>query len=521
MITQVWQIDFEGDDQNKIANSKKHTTSSIDLGRGDHWNSFMIETEKHSVSNPSLKDIRDSKGRATEVDIQIDGSVAAYNTGWGYKNQVYAPSKSYVPDNPVSLLGDHIWFAQGRGTSDEIGIVFSDLTPGVYRYTSFVNYTDHNPQRTYDMTVNGKTVRLAGQEVSAGSKETVDVDANAAVITNIRVGADGTLSVRYVGVPQADGRQDPSIAGVRLDLLSEPAGVRGVSAAQLKKASAPTPKSEAKLDPPDKTDAAPKPTESEAVQTSTARFDKMSGRDGKADTFEFGQLNKPGLRADKIINFEADEGDRVDISSIPEFFDPRSDDIADFVQLKHTHSGTRIEINVNGDLDGQDYKRAIVLYGVNDLKLENMVENQSLIVSYQKTSGPGPKTSKPDAPASYPGANYLFSTKQFDKLVGTDGEVDIFSFEEPNSSTARVDKVARFSASDGDKIDVAQLLIGYDAGLDNPSDFVRLRHIHSGTRVEIDRNGSAGGRDYDYEFVLSGVYELDLSELIHSGTLIV
>ena len=208
----TFQIDFQGDDDNLIRGSQDHVTSSVDLGHGDFWNSFLIETDRHAVSNPRLSGLRESDGDASGVSLRIEGGVAAYNTGAGS----YTSPSSYTEEHVVSMLGDHIWFAQGRDTSETIRIVFEGLDPGTYDLTSYVNYTAHDPIRTFDKTVNGETIRVDGQKVKSGSNTTVSADENAGTLSDIEVGADGTLIATYRGVPQSDGAMDPSIAGLML-----------------------------------------------------------------------------------------------------------------------------------------------------------------------------------------------------------------------------------------------------------------------------------------------------------------
>ncbi len=71
----------------------------------------------------------------------------------------------------------------------------------------------------------------------------------------------------------------------------------------------------------------------------------------------------------------------------------------------------------------------------------------------------------------------------------------------------------------GDKLDIGDVLVGYDAG-DNAAEFVQLVVSNGNTIVRIDTNGAAGGAQFTDAFVLVGVAVTDPAQLVNDGNLI-
>jgi Ca2+-binding RTX toxin-like protein len=71
----------------------------------------------------------------------------------------------------------------------------------------------------------------------------------------------------------------------------------------------------------------------------------------------------------------------------------------------------------------------------------------------------------------------------------------------------------------GDKLDVSDVLIGYDLS-DNAAEFVQLVASNGNTTVRIDANGAVGGAQFADAFVLVGVTATDANQLIGDGNLI-
>ncbi len=71
----------------------------------------------------------------------------------------------------------------------------------------------------------------------------------------------------------------------------------------------------------------------------------------------------------------------------------------------------------------------------------------------------------------------------------------------------------------GDKLDIGDVLFGYDAG-DDAAEFVQLVVSNGNTIVRIDANGSADGAQFADAFVLVGVAVTDPNQLAADGNLI-
>jgi hypothetical protein len=81
--------------------------------------------------------------------------------------------------------------------------------------------------------------------------------------------------------------------------------------------------------------------------------------------------------------------------------------------------------------------------------------------------------------------------------------------------------IADYSTSDGDVIDISNLLTGYDPVNDNLSDFVQLTTSGSNTLIKVDTDGTGTGHAMAQIATLSGVTGLNLNDLVDSGHLIV
>jgi len=117
------------------------------------------------------------------------------------------------------------------------------------------------------------------------------------------------------------------------------------------------------------------------------------------------------------------------------------------------------------------------------------------------------------------GADTLDGGDGLDSLTGGTGS-DVFVF---HAATAfnNVDVVGDFSTSDGDKIDISDVLTTYNAATDNISDFVQLVTSGSDTLLKVDLDGAGTGHSMTQIATLTGVTGLSLSSLITSGELVV
>jgi Ca2+-binding RTX toxin-like protein len=115
-----------------------------------------------------------------------------------------------------------------------------------------------------------------------------------------------------------------------------------------------------------------------------AGMDRISGLGGD-NTLTGGsgadQFNISPGSIDTITDFDASEGDQVDVSSLLEtHFNLQQDDVSDFVQLAVNGPNTAIKVSATGS--GTNYATVVLLQGVTGLTLEDMVANGNLIVAH-------------------------------------------------------------------------------------------------------------------------------------------
>ncbi|MBP7759740.1 MAG: type I secretion C-terminal target domain-containing protein [Alphaproteobacteria bacterium] len=105
-----------------------------------------------------------------------------------------------------------------------------------------------------------------------------------------------------------------------------------------------------------------------------------------------------------------------------------------------------------------------------------------------------------------------------DTLYG-EADADMFVFEAASAFTAQ-DTVADFSTAQGDKLNIADLLIGYTAGQSAIDDFVTFTTAGANTNFAVDRDGT--GTTYSAVTIASitGVTGLDADTLLGNGHLI-
>jgi VCBS repeat-containing protein len=110
-----------------------------------------------------------------------------------------------------------------------------------------------------------------------------------------------------------------------------------------------------------------------------------------------------------------------------------------------------------------------------------------------------------------------------DILVGGAG-ADVLSgglgsdtFRFVKSGTGSVDTVTDFKTSEGDVLDVSDLLIGYNPA--NASQYIQLVESGGNTTVRIDRDGAGTAYTFEDVAVLTGVTGLDLNTLLANGTI--
>ena len=104
-----------------------------------------------------------------------------------------------------------------------------------------------------------------------------------------------------------------------------------------------------------------------------------------------------------------------------------------------------------------------------------------------------------------------------DDLFGKEG-VDTFLFEAV-SAFNNIDRVRDFSTAEGDKIDISDLLSGYDPLVDLITDFVQITDDGVSSTLSVDTDG--GADSFAAVALIRDVIGLtDEQALVNSGNLI-
>lgn len=115
------------------------------------------------------------------------------------------------------------------------------------------------------------------------------------------------------------------------------------------------------------------------------------------------------------------------------------------------------------------------------------------------------------------GDDRLYGGSGADSLYGGAG-ADIFVFEKDSAFTG-TDMLRDFSTAQGDKIDISDLLQGYDPLQDQISDFVRIAASGKSGLLQVDPDGGANG--FISVALIAGGKSLDAQTLFDQGALIV
>lgn len=118
------------------------------------------------------------------------------------------------------------------------------------------------------------------------------------------------------------------------------------------------------------------------------------------------------------------------------------------------------------------------------------------------------------------GDDLLYGGAGLDTLYGGLG-ADTFVFE-AGSAFSNVDVIKDFSTSQGDKIDIKDLLIGYDPLTSSITDFLQITTSGSNSIVKVDRDGTGTSYSLSQISTIEGVTGLtDEQALLTNGNLIV
>ncbi len=104
----------------------------------------------------------------------------------------------------------------------------------------------------------------------------------------------------------------------------------------------------------------------------------LTGGDG-ADTFVF-QAATAFKAADIITDFDALEGDILDIRDVLGGYDALNDDIADFVRFIPQGAGTHLQVDTDGAGTGATFKTIATLADVGDLDLASLIADSNILI---------------------------------------------------------------------------------------------------------------------------------------------
>ena len=105
----------------------------------------------------------------------------------------------------------------------------------------------------------------------------------------------------------------------------------------------------------------------------------------------------------------------------------------------------------------------------------------------------------------------------FDQLYAGSGR-DLFVFES-SSAFNDVDHIFDYSVSEGDSLDISDLLTGFNPGSSDINDFLRFTNSGSDTLIQVDTNG--GANSFQTIGQLNGVNDVDADQLYSAGAIIV
>jgi len=214
---QMWSVDFESQDTSGFSTTPPNSNPGI--GTGDQWTALLVAdvnvNPSPTTSNPSLLNMTDSTGAATNVDFRVtgdgsggSGDVAGFNDA----------SSSYDPVN-----GDYmLWNVPGLSIPDTvIEWELTELTAGApYEFTAFGAI---GPTRTFNMRVDTDGDGLLSDETAqlVPSRDSTGGVIGAGV--SFTAVADG--SGRIFGDSTAIGGNEANWGGFQLRLIPEPSSL--------------------------------------------------------------------------------------------------------------------------------------------------------------------------------------------------------------------------------------------------------------------------------------------------------
>jgi Ca2+-binding RTX toxin-like protein len=272
---------------------------------------------------------------------------------------------------------------------------------------------------------------------------------------------------------------------------------------------------------------------------------------GGNDIFVFDTTALSG--SDTLQDFSSGS-DKIDIASIFPYYDPWLHNITHYVQIVDSGSNSILSVDVDGG--GNSFVQIATILGVTGLTNELSLQNSDILRTYKTISG----TSGNDTLTGGDNFDYIFASYgndiiyggagndrldgawDNDTLYGQDGNDvleagsgndviyggagsdvlyghggnDIFVFDDTFFSG--IDTIQDFN-SGADKIDIADVLVGYDALTEAITDFVQITTSGSNSILSVDFDG--GANNFVQIATIIGVTGLTNEEALETaGTLI-
>jgi Ca2+-binding RTX toxin-like protein len=256
---------------------------------------------------------------------------------------------------------------------------------------------------------------------------------------------------------------------------------------------------------------------------------------------------------DTIQDFNS-SNDKIIIANLFPYYDPWVHTITDYVQITDSGSNSILKVDIDGG--GNSFVQVATIIGVTGLTNELALQNSDTVRTYNTISGTsGADTLTGGANFDYIFADYgndtlyggagndrLDGAWDNDTLYGQDGNDvleagsgndtlyggagadilyshggnDIFVLDDTTFSG--VDTIQDFNSSN-DKIDIADVLVGYDALTEAITDFVQITTSGSNSILSVDADG--GANNFVQIATIIGVTGLTNEEALETaGTLI-
>ncbi len=256
---------------------------------------------------------------------------------------------------------------------------------------------------------------------------------------------------------------------------------------------------------------------------------------------------------DTIQDFNS-SNDKIIIANLFPYYDPWIHTITDYVQITDSGSNSILKVDIDGG--GNNFVQVATIIGVTGLTNELALQNSDTVRTYNTISGTtGADTLTGGANFDYIFADYgndtlyggagndrLDGAWDNDTLYGQDGNDvleagsgndtlyggagadilyshggnDIFVLDDTTFSG--VDTIQDFNSSN-DKIDIADVLVGYDALKEAITDFVQITTSGSNSILSVDADG--GANNFVQIATIIGVTGLTNEEALETaGTLI-